>query len=170
MLMENMKIDDKLRLLNGSNFWTTYENVEAGIRKIVFSDGPTGLRFQPGDNDHLGLNESSKATCFSTPAALACSWDPVLVQEVSSCIAKEAAEKGVDVVLAPGINIKRSPLCGRNFEYYSEDPVLTRELGAAFVKGLQENGIGTSLKHFAANNQEAYRMSIDTQVDERALY
>lgn len=168
--MKNMKIDDKLRLLNGKDFWTTYENKEAGIREIVFSDGPTGLRFQPGDNDHLGLNESSKATCFPTPAALSCSWDPSLVQEVASCIAKEAAEEGVDVVLAPGINIKRSPLCGRNFEYYSEDPVLTRELGCAFVRGLQENGIGSSLKHFAANNQEAYRMSIDTQIDERALY
>jgi len=168
--VKKMKMDDKLRLLNGKDFWATYGNKEAGIREIVFSDGPTGLRFQPGDNDHLGMNESCKATCFPTSAALSCSWDPALVQEVASCIAKEAAEKGVDVLLAPGINIKRSPLCGRNFEYYSEDPVLTRELGTAFVKGLQENGIGACLKHFAANNQEAYRMSIDTQIDERALY
>ncbi|MEN6314896.1 MAG: glycoside hydrolase family 3 C-terminal domain-containing protein [Clostridiaceae bacterium] len=168
--MENMGIADKLRLLNGKDFWTTYGNAASGIREIVFSDGPAGLRFQPGENDHLGLNESSKATCFPSPAALSCSWDPALVQEVSACISKEAAEKGVDIVLAPGVNIKRSPLCGRNFEYYSEDPYLTKELGAAFVKGLQENGIGSSLKHFAANNQEAYRMSIDTQIDERALH
>lgn len=165
-----MRIDDKLKLLNGKDFWTTHKNTEAGIREIVFSDGPTGLRFQPGDNDHLGLNESSKATCFPTPAALSCSWDPSLVYEVASCIAREAAEKGVDVVLAPGVNIKRSPLCGRNFEYFSEDPLLTAQIGSAFIKGLQENGIGASLKHFAVNNQEAYRMSIDTQLDERALY
>jgi beta-glucosidase len=170
MFMENMKITDKLRLLNGRDFWTTYGNPVFGIREIVFSDGPAGLRFQPGENDHLGLNESSKATCFPTPAALSCCWDPDLVREVSASIAEEAAEQGVDVVLAPGVNIKRSPLCGRNFEYFSEDPYLTKELGAAYVKGLQENGIGSSLKHFAANNQEAYRMSIDTRIDERALY
>lgn len=167
--MKDMEIADKLKLLNGKDFWTTYGNAGSSIREIVFSDGPAGLRFQADENDHLGLNESGKATCFPTPAALSCSWNIALVREVSACIAKEAAEKGVDVVLAPGVNIKRSPLCGRNFEYYSEDPFLTKELGAAFVKGLQENGIGSSLKHFAANNQEAYRMSIDTQIDERAL-
>ena len=167
--MNNMEMDQKLRLLNGKNFWVTHDNPEFGIREIVFSDGPSGLRYQPGENDHLGLNESSKATCFPTPAALSCSWDPALVREVSSCIAQEAAEKGVDVVLAPGVNMKRSPLCGRNFEYFSEDPFLTKEMGSAYIKGLQENGIGSSLKHFAANNQEAYRMSIDTLIDERAL-
>lgn len=167
--MKNMEMDQKLRLLNGKNFWVTHGNPEYGIREIVFSDGPSGLRYQPGENDHLGLNESCKATCFPTPAALSCSWDPALVREVSSCIAQEAAEKGVDVVLAPGVNMKRSPLCGRNFEYFSEDPYLSKELGVAYIKGLQENGIGSSLKHFAANNQEAYRLSIDTLIDERAL-
>jgi beta-glucosidase len=168
--VDKLKIEEKLRLLNGKDFWTTYGNAEAGIRPLVFSDGPAGLRFQEGENDHLGLNESSEATCFPTPSALACSWDPGLAEEVAACIAEEAAEKGVDVVLAPGVNIKRSPLCGRNFEYFSEDPVLTRELGTAYVKGLQKRGIGSSLKHFAANNQEAYRMSVDVRIDERALH
>lgn len=165
-----MRIDEKLRLLNGRDFWTTYGSEALGIREIVFADGPTGLRFQSGEQDHLGLNDSSPATCFPTSSAISCSWNPALVEEVASCIAREAAEKGVDVVLAPGINIKRSPLCGRNFEYYSEDPYLTKELGAAFVNGLQKNGIGASLKHFAANNQEAYRMSVDTLVDDRTLH
>lgn len=168
--VDTMEIDEKLRLLNGKDFWTTYADAKHGIREIVFSDGPTGLRFQSGNTDHLGLSDSSKATCFPTSVALSCSWSSELVEEVSSCIAKEAIEKGVDVVLAPGVNIKRSPLCGRNFEYYSEDPYLTKEMGAAFVNGLQKNGIGASLKHFAANNQEAYRMSINTLIDERALY
>lgn len=168
--MEDMNISDKLILLNGKDYWTTRGNAGAGIREIVFSDGPSGLRFQEGQNDHLGMNESSLATCFPTPSCLSCSWDTTLVRQVSSCIAAEAIEKQVDVVLAPGINIKRSPLCGRNFEYFSEDPVLTKELGAAFVRGLQENGVGCSLKHFAANNQESYRMSVDTQMDERALH
>jgi beta-glucosidase len=168
--VDKLKIEEKLRLLNGKDFWTTYGNAEAGIRPLVFSDGPAGLRFQEGENDHLGLNESSEATCFPTPSALACSWDPGLAEEVAACIAEEAAEKGVDVVLAPGANIKRNPLCGRNFEYFSEDPVLTRELGAAYVQGLQKRGIGSSLKHFAANNQEAYRMSVDVRIDERALH
>jgi len=167
--MEDVKIVDMLTLLNGKDFWTSRSNTGLGLREVVFSDGPSGLRFQTGENDHLGMNESCKATCFPTPAALSCSWDPDLVSKVSSCIAKEAVDKGVDVVLAPGINIKRSPLCGRNFEYFSEDPFLTKELGAAFVRGLQENGIGSSLKHFAANNQESYRMSADMQIDERAL-
>lgn len=165
-----MDIDEKLRLINGKDFWTTYSDGKHGIKEIVFSDGPTGLRFQAGENDHLGMNDSCRATCFPTSAALSCSWDTGLVEEVAGCIAEEAIEKGVDVVLAPGVNIKRSPLCGRNFEYYSEDPYLTKELGIAFVNGLQKNGAGASLKHFAANNQEAYRMSINTVVDERALF
>jgi len=167
--INNIDIRNKLRLLNGKNFWTTCGIEALDIREVVFSDGPTGLRFQPGENDHLGLNESEKATCFPTPGALACSWDPDLIYEVASCIAREAAEKGVDVLLAPGVNIKRTPLCGRNFEYFSEDPHLAAELGAAYVKGLQENGIGSCIKHFALNNQEAYRMSVDVWVDERAL-
>lgn len=163
-------ITGKLKLLNGKDFWTTYGYKEYGIKELVFSDGPTGLRFQPGENDHLGLNESCKATCFPTPSALACSWDTGLIYDVASCIAHEAADMDVDVVLAPGINIKRSPLCGRNFEYLSEDPYLTGKLGAAYVKGLQDNGIGSCIKHFAANNQEAYRMSINVLADKRALF
>ena len=165
-----MDIDEKLRLINGKDFWTTYSNGKHDIKEIVFSDGPTGLRFQEGENDHLGMNDSCTATCFPTSSALSCSWDTELVEEVAGCIAEEAADKGVDVVLAPGINIKRSPLCGRNFEYYSEDPYLVSELGTAFVNGLQKNGAGASLKHFAGNNQEAFRMSINTIIDERALF
>lgn len=165
-----MDIDEKLRLINGKDFWTTHSNGKHGLKEIVFSDGPTGLRFQEDENDHLGMNDSCTATCFPTSAAISCSWDTELVEEAAGCIAAEAAEKGVDVVLAPGINIKRSPLCGRNFEYYSEDPYLVSELGKAFVNGLQKNGTGASLKHFAANNQEAYRMSVNTVIDERALF
>lgn len=165
-----MRLEDKLKLLNGKDFWTTYSNEDCGIGEIVFCDGPTGLRFQAGAGDHLGLSDSSRATCFPTASALSCSWDDELVEEVASCIAEEAMAEGVDVVLGPGVNIKRSPLCGRNFEYFSEDPFLTKEMGAAFVIGLQKNGIGASLKHFAGNNQEDFRMSVNIMIDERALH
>ncbi|MCT4542165.1 MAG: glycoside hydrolase family 3 C-terminal domain-containing protein [Vallitalea sp.] len=164
-MKNNNELKQKIRLLNGMNEWRTYDEL---FQQITFSDGPTGLRYQEGDGDHLGMNDSKRATCFPTSSALACTWNRELVKEVSSAIAKEAKSEGVDVLLGPGVNIKRNPLCGRNFEYFSEDPYLTSELGNQFVEGLQENGVGACLKHFAGNNQEAYRMSIDTIIDERA--
>lgn len=164
-----MSIEDKIRILNGQNFWESKGYEQYGIKKIVFCDGPSGLRFQKDPDNILGLSKSEKAVCFPTSSAIASSWNEELVYIMASSIAKEAIAKGVDVVLGPGVNIKRSPLCGRNFEYYSEDPFLSSQMGAAFVRGLQQNGIGACLKHFVANNQEAYRMSIDTRIDERAL-
>lgn len=160
------KVRDMIHNLNGKDDWTTYDDM---FRRIVFSDGPTGLRHQEGECDHLGINESQPATCFPTLCALGSSWNSDLVYKVAAAIAEEAAEQGVDVLLAPGVNMKRSPLCGRNFEYFSEDPHLSGELGAAYVSGLQDNGIGASLKHFAANSQEAYRLSVNAVVDDRAL-
>lgn len=164
-----MSIEDKIRILNGQNFWESGGYEQYGIKKIVFCDGPSGLRFQKDPDNILGLSKSEKAVCFPTSSAMASSWNEKLVYIMASSIAKEAIEKGVDVVLGPGVNIKRNPLCGRNFEYYSEDPILSSQMGVAFVSGLQQNGIGACLKHFVANNQEAYRMSIDTIIDERAL-
>ncbi|WP_170311548.1 beta-glucosidase [Vallitalea okinawensis] len=158
-------IYEKIRQLNGKDEWRTYGEL---IAEIVFSDGPTGLRYQEGKGDHLGMTDSKKATCFPTASALASTWNRELVKQVSAAIAKEAICEGVDVLLGPGVNIKRNPLCGRNFEYFSEDPYLASQLGSEYIKGLQENGVGSSLKHFAGNNQEAYRMSIDTIIDRRA--
>lgn len=161
----NWDIREMLRNLNGKDAWRTYNTIS---KQIVFSDGPTGLRYQKTEGEHLGLNNSEKATCFPTASAISCSWNPELVQKVANAIAKEAIHEGVDVVLGPGVNIKRGPLCGRNFEYYSEDPYLSSQFGIAFINGLQEYGIGSSLKHFAMNNQESYRLSINTIIDKRA--
>ena len=135
----------------------------------MMSDGPHGLRAQPGPGTHLGLGGSLPATCFPTASAVASSWNPELMHRIGQALAQEARACRLSVVLAPGINIKRSPLCGRNFEYFSEDPHLTGELGAAIVDGIQSSGVGTSVKHFAANNQETDRQRVDAQVDERTL-
>jgi len=136
---------------------------------MTVADGPHGLRCQANSGDHLGIKASSHATCFPTAVATGSSWDRELVAEIGAAIAEEALEYGVDTVLGPGLNIKRSPLCGRNFEYYSEDPILSGQLGAAFVNGARKNGIGTCLKHFAANSQEYKRFSSDDHIDERSL-
>ncbi|HBG17120.1 MAG TPA: glycosyl hydrolase, partial [Firmicutes bacterium] len=140
-----------------------------GIPSIMMADGPHGLRKQVGEPDHLGLQNSVPATCFPTAAALACSWDRELLQNIGQALGEECQAEGVSILLGPGVNIKRSPLCGRNFEYYSEDPYLSAELAISFVKGVQGQGVGASLKHFAANNQEHRRMTVDAIVDERAL-
>ncbi len=138
------------------------------IPSIMLTDGPHGLRKQKGEADHIGLNESVKATCFPSAAATACSWDRELMGEIGQALAEECLHENVAVILGPGANIKRSPLCGRNFEYISEDPYLTGEIAASLITGVQSKGIGTSLKHYALNNQETRRMSIDAVVDERA--
>ena len=162
-----MALDEQISLLSGADFWHSRAIEGAGVPAILFSDGPHGLRVQRSESDHLGLNNSLPSTCFPPAAALASSWDPVLVREVGEAVGREARALGVGVVLGPGLNIKRHPLCGRNFEYYSEDPLVSGRLAAAAVAGIQSTGVGACLKHFAVNNQERRRFVIDVIVDER---
>ncbi|MDF2791516.1 MAG: glycoside hydrolase family 3 domain protein [Neobacillus sp.] len=164
-----MSLEEKACLCSGLDFWNTKAIERLGIPSIMMTDGPHGLRKQVGDTDHLGINKSVPSTCFPSAAGLACSWDKVLVNKVGAAIGEECQAENVAIVLGPGANIKRSPLCGRNFEYFSEDPYLSSKLSANFIKGVQREGVGTSLKHFAVNNQEYKRMSIDAVVDERTL-
>ena len=164
-----LTVEQKAALCLGSDFWHTAPVPEHGIEAILVSDGPHGLRRQPEQGDHIGLSGSVPATCFPTASALGSSWDVELAREVGAAIGLEAREQGVAVVLGPGVNIKRSPLCGRNFEYLSEDPLLTGHLGAALVEGLQSQHVGASVKHFAANNQETDRLRVSADVDERTL-
>ena len=156
--MRNESMNDPYRLVTGFGSWR--------IGDIRVSDGPHGVRAQ---EDGEKNNDSRDATCFPTACCIACSWDTDLIGQMAAGIAAEAKELGVSVVLGPGVNIKRSPLCGRNFEYLSEDPYLAGTLAAAYIRSMQEAGVGTSLKHFACNNQETHRMTADSVVDERAL-
>lgn len=156
-------------LTGGSDFWHTPGVVEADLPELMWTDGPHGVRKQSGSADHVGINASEPATCFPPAVGLASSWDPELVERVGVALGEECRALGVGVLLGPGMNIKRSPLCGRNFEYFAEDPLVAGELASALVAGVQSQGIGTSVKHFAANNQETDRMRRDSQVDERTL-
>jgi beta-glucosidase len=169
MTPENLTLEQKASLLSGKDFWSTKSIDEAGIPSIQLADGPHGIRRQSGDADHLGINDADPSTCFPPAVAVGSSWDRDVAAQVGAAVGREALVFGVSVVLGPGVNIKRSPLCGRNFEYYSEDPLLSGVLGAAHVKGMQEVGPGASVKHFAANNQEHERMRISADVDERTL-
>lgn len=164
-----LTLEERAQLLAGESHWKTYAAPNAGIPSLLLSDGPHGLRKQEGAQDCMGIADSRPATCFPTASALACSFDPELVERVGAAIGEEARRQGVDVVLGPGVNIKRHPLCGRNFEYFSEDLVVSGELGAAMVRGIQSRGVGACLKHFAANSQEHARMVSDSVVDERTL-
>ncbi|MCR8644274.1 glycoside hydrolase family 3 C-terminal domain-containing protein [Paenibacillus sp. N1-5-1-14] len=168
-LIEKMTLEEKASLMSGANFWNTKSIERLNIPGIMLTDGPHGLRKQGGKADHLGLNKSLPATCFPTAATLANSWDKQLIYEVGQTIGKEAASEKVSVLLGPGLNIKRNPLCGRNFEYFSEDPYLTGEMASEMVKGIQSNGIAACPKHFAVNSQEHMRMTIDEVVDERSI-
>lgn len=168
-LIDRMTLEEKASLCSGLDNWHTKPVERLGIPSIMMADGPHGLRKQPGIGENLGFNISIPSTCFPTASAIASSWDRELVRKVGKAIAEECLKEKVSILLGPGINIKRNPLCGRNFEYYSEDPYLSGQLGAAFINGVQSMGIGTSLKHFAVNNQENMRMYIDAVVDERAL-
>ncbi len=161
--------DEKIRLCSGLDFWHLEAIEGADLPSVMLTDGPHGLRKQKTAGDHIGLGESVPATCFPTAATLACSWDRRLLEDVGEALGDECRAEKVSVLLGPGINIKRNPLCGRNFEYFSEDPLLSGELAAAFIRGVQSRGIGTSLKHFAVNNQEYYRLVTDARVDERTL-
>jgi len=166
---EALTLREKASLLSGVNLWQTRAVEHAGIASLRFSDGPHGVRCQPTVDEFLGGGHSIPATCFPPSVALGSSWDPGLARRMGEAIGREADAAGVDVILGPGINIKRSPLCGRNFEYYSEDPHLSGVLGAAFVEGVQSTGVGASLKHFALNNQETDRHRVSADADERTM-
>lgn len=164
-----MSLEEKAAMLQGWTTWTSFENPRLSIPAMFLSDGPHGLRKQAGAGDHLGLNESVPATCFPTAAGMANTWDEELGEELGRALGREAAANDVNVVLGPGLNIKRSPLCGRNFEYFSEDPYLAGKMAAAYIRGIQENGVVACPKHFAANSQEMRRMAMDSVVDERTF-
>ena len=168
-IVSEMTLEEKAGMCSGLDFWHLKEVEHLGIPKVMVSDGPHGLRKQDEKGDHLGINDSIKAVCFPPAVLSACSFDRGLMEEMGKAIGREAQANDVSVVLGPAVNIKRSPLCGRNFEYYSEDPYLAGEIAAAFVKGVQPQHVGTSIKHFAANNQEYRRMSSSSEVDERTL-
>ena len=168
-IVSEMTLEEKAGMCSGLDFWHLKEVEHLGIPKVMVSDGPHGLRKQDEKGDHLGINDSIKAVCFPPAVLSACSFDRGLMEEMGKAIGREAQANDVSVVLGPAVNIKRSPLYGRNFEYYSEDPYLAGEIAAAFVKGVQSQHVGTSIKHFAANNQEYRRMSSSSEVDERTL-
>ena len=168
-IIKSLSIEQKAALLQGWSTWITLELKEKGIPPMFMSDGPVGLRKQAGTGDHLGLNASVPATCFPTAATMANSWDISLGEELGRTLGAEAAANDVHVVLGPGVNIKRSPLCGRNFEYFSEDPYLSGKMAASYIKGIQSYGVAACPKHFAVNSQELRRMSMDSVLDERTM-
>jgi len=168
-LVAELTLEEKAGLVMGSDFWHTAAVERLGIERIMVADGPHGLRMQPEEGDHVGIGGSAPATCFPTASGLASSWNRALAAEIGHALAQEALVQGVSVILGPGINMKRSPLCGRNFEYFSEDPYLAGELALAMAAAIQEQGVGTSVKHFAANNQEDDRLRVSAEVDERTL-
>ena len=168
-IIHQMTLEEKALMMSGKNTWETVDFDKYGIPSMVMSDGPHGLRRQAGAGDHLGLNVSLPATCFPTAASVANSWDEELGEQIGTALAEEAVTMGVNVILGPGLNIKRSPLCGRNFEYFSEDPYHAGKMAAAYVKGIQSQGIAACPKHFAANSQELRRMANDSVVDERTF-
>ena len=167
--LQALTLEQKCALLSGATTFGTRALPKNNIPSITLSDGPNGVRKQAGAADHLGLNPSVPATCFPTAATVACSWDPALGEEIGQAMGEEAAAQEVAVLLGPGLNTKRSPLCGRNFEYFSEDPYLSGKMAASYVRGIQSNGISACPKHFAVNSQELRRMASDSVVDERTL-
>ncbi len=168
-IISEMTLEEKAGLCSGLDFWHTKGVKRLGIPSIMMADGPHGLRKQAEEMEHLGINASVPATCFPSGATLACSWDRKLIEKVGIAVGEECQAEGVSIILGPSANIKRSPLCGRNFEYLSEDPYLSSQMAEYHIKGVQSQGVGTSLKHFTANNQEHRRMTVDTIVDERTL-
>lgn len=168
-ILSKMTLEDKISLCNGADFWHSKAMAQYGIPAVTMSDGPHGVRCQKNGADMLGVNESEPATCFPTAVTSGATWDAELLKAEGQAIGEEGLSYGVDVVLGPGVNIKRNPLCGRNFEYFSEDPFIAGAMGAAWVQGAQSTGAGTSLKHFAANNQEYKRFNGNSQVDERTM-
>lgn len=169
LLLKKLTLEEKCALLSGAETFKTRGMPQHGIPQIWLSDGPHGLRKQAGESDHLGLNPSVPATCFPTASAVANSWDAALGEEIGAALGEEAAAQEVSVVLGPGLNMKRNPLCGRSFEYFSEDPYLAGKLAAGYIRGIQSKGVAACPKHFAVNSQETRRMASDSIVDERTL-
>src|ERR1700688_250208 len=165
-LVAEMTLEEKALLLSGDGWWKTHAIERLQIPSICLTDGPHGLRKVEG----VGLSTSVPATCFPTASALASSWDTDLIRRVGVALAQESQASDVQILLGPGVNIKRSPLGGRNFEYFSEDPLLAGKMAAAYIQGVQSQGVGTSLKHYAANNQEFERMAASSNLDERTLH
>jgi len=168
-MIRKMTLEEKVSLMSGKDFWQTQDIPRLGINSMFLADGPHGIRKQAEAADHLGLNESLPATCFPTAATVANSWNVRLAERIGEYLGKEAVAQKVNVLLGPGINMKRNPLAGRNFEYFSEDPYLAGKLAAGMIRGIQSHGISACVKHYAVNNQEERRMVIDTVVDERTL-
>lgn len=168
-MIKKLTLEEKASLCSGYYYWNTKGIDRMEIPKVMMCDGPHGLRKRVGKEDHLGLNESVTAVCFPSASALAASFDTRVMEDLGACLGEECMAEKVGMLLGPGVNMKRSPLCGRNFEYFSEDPYLAGELAAAYVKSLQSKGVAACVKHFACNNQETERMSGDSQVDERTL-
>src|SRR3712207_4182845 len=158
-LLTELTLAEKASLTSGSSFWYTRAVERLGIPRLMVADGPHGLRAQPGEGDHVGLGGGLPATCFPTASAVASSWNPDLLRRIGEALGREARAIELSVILGPGINMKRSPLCGRNFEYFSEDPFLAGELGVGIVDGIQAGGVGTSVKHFAAKDRKSTRLN-----------
>lgn len=169
-LVAQMSTEEKVSLMSGLDTWHTKPVERLGLGSVMFADGPHGLRKQLERGDNLGIGESVPAVCFPAAATMACTFDPELIYRVGQAMGEECLQEQISVILGPGINHKRDPRCGRNFEYYSEDPVVSGTMGSAMVRGIQSTGVGASLKHFAANNQEKRRMTIDARIDERTLH
>ena len=169
-VLSQMTLEEKAQMCSGRDFWKTQDIERLGIPAVMMCDGPNGLRKQLGEGDHLGINESIETVCYPTASAMAASFDRALLRELGEELGQECQAEQVGMLLGPGVNMKRSPLCGRNFEYYSEDPYLAGQLAVSYIQGLQGKGIAACVKHFAANNQETRRMSGSSQVDERTLH
>ena len=169
-ILKEMTLEEKAAFCSGRDFWTTKELERLGVPSVMMCDGPHGLRKQEGEGDHLGINKSIETVCYPTAATLASSFDRNVMTRLGEALGQECQAENVGMLLGPGLNIKRSPLCGRNFEYFSEDPYLAGEMGAAYVKALQSKGVAACAKHFACNNQETRRMSGSSEVDERTLH
>lgn len=167
--VQGLKLAEKAALVSGKNFWFTAGNADKNIPKIMVTDGPSGLRKQADDADALGLNQSVQAISFPSSALTASSFNTNMLYQLGQHLGEAAKSEQVSVLLGPGVNIKRSPLAGRNFEYFSEDPYLSGEMGAAYVNGVQQQGVGVSVKHFAANNRESQRFTSSSNIDERTL-
>ena len=168
-IISQMTLEEKAGMCSGYDFWHLKGVERLDIPRVMVCDGPHGLRKQAAEADHLGINESIKAVCFPTACATACSFDRELLETMGAAIGTECQAENISVLLGPAVNIKRSPLCGRNFEYFSEDPYLASHIAAAHIKGVQSKNVGTSIKHFAANNQEFRRMSVSAEIDERTF-
>ena len=169
-ILSQMTLEEKAAFCSGRDFWKTKEIKRLGIPSVMMCDGPHGLRKQEGEGDHLGIHESIKTVCYPTASALASSFDREVMKKLGTALGKECQAEHIAMLLGPGMNIKRSPLCGRNFEYFSEDPTLAGEMGAAYIQSLQAEGAAACVKHFACNNQETKRMTGDSRVDERTLH